>query len=1013
MKRWISMLLAFIMVFTSTFGFAENSLRLPANLKVIADEAFRGSDSLTIADVPYGTESIEDLAFADSALERIYIPGTVSSIARNAFSGTSAVIASPASSYAHTYAEELGLSWEDCGNHYGTEIFNAALDILGSGETIENPTISSEETLSTDGITDPEMLAQIEEYNALVLEMQALIDEYNDTSSLSEALAPLEALYADLSFSESGGSVAFSLGSSQLVMDSSLQQHFQSGGSITDSVLSEDGNSVSLFAGSTEYVLHQAGDTLYLSAADAARAYPAVYSRSASSSDSRLTRLRNAAETISQFCSAFSIWIEMQRDATEEIVTSNQRCLEKSKNLNIDELTESYTKRATRLENKLNNLTRLSGAISALSIPGQISSLNKLFDSWADILLIRAHQHPTENDLSQAARKTADKLNDEISRLAYLYYIDGLSSIAGLITSVAAIASVVATFTPLPPPLTATLAALTAGSAAVAATSFVLGLGLSALENNLYLSVFDLDSTLHTTVSGTVYDADTRMPLQYVSVLSPISEAVTDANGHYEIYLQPGTYPLYFRLDGYQTQEITVTLESGDTLQKDIELSLPKVTLTGVVRDADTYETLPNVAIVCGYEMTLSNYDGSYSIELPIGPQTLSFYRDGYWDLTISLVLEEGRDAYRNIWMDMDRPTPTPMPTATPTPRPTPDKNATPADCFDYEYNSTGLTITDYFGDYTDVVIPSYIEDSWGDVEPVTQIGDWAFEDNTSITSVVLPNTVTHIGEAAFESCTSLRSIYIPDSVTSLGAEAFYGCLALENIIIPDSVTSIGSDAFRGCISLTSISIPDSVTSLGWYAFSECTSLRTATLPDTLTSIPTGLFYNCESLTHFTIPKGVTSIRYKAFESCDSLTRITIPHGVTDIGMYAFGYCQNLTSVSIPNSVTSIQPWAFTRTKSLKGVLIPSSVTYLGEAAFLCSGLTSVVIPGSIKTIYEATFELCGLTSVVISSGVTQIRRNAFTGNYLEYVVLPLSVTSVQEEAFDGEVAFDREVEFY
>ncbi|MBR3795078.1 MAG: leucine-rich repeat protein [Clostridia bacterium] len=1006
MKRWISMLLAFVMVFTSTFGFAENSLRLPANLKVIADEAFRGSSSLTVADVPYGTESIEDLAFADSALERIYIPGTVSSIAGNAFSGTSAVIASPASSYAHTYAEELGLSWEDCGNHYGTEIFNAALDILGSGETIENPTISSEETLSTDGITDPEMLAQIEEYNALVLEMQALIDEYNDTSSLSEALAPLEALYADLSFSESGGSVAFSLGSSQLVMDSSLQQHFQSGGSITDSVLSEDGNSVSLFAGSTEYVLHQAGDTLYLSAADAARAYPAVYSRSASSSDSRLTKLRNAAETISQFRSAFSIWIEMQRDATEEIVTSNQRCLEKSKKLNIDELTEAYTKRATRLEDKLNNLTRLSGMISALSIPGQISRLNKLFDSWADILLIRAHQHPTENDLSQAARKTADKLNDEISRLAYLYYIDGLSSIAGLITSVAAIASAVATFVPLPPPLTATLAALTAGSAAVAATSFVLGLGLSALENNLYLSVFDLDSTLHTTVSGTVYDADTRMPLQYVSVFSPTSEALTDANGHYEIYLQPGTYPLYYRLDGYQTQEISVTLESGDTLQKDIELSLPKVTLTGVVRDADTYETLPNVTIVCGYEMTLSNYDGSYSIELPVGPQTLSFYLDGYWDLTISLVLEEGRDAYKNVWMDMDRPTPTPRPTATPTPMPTPDKNATPADCFDYRYGSSGLIITDYFGDYTDVVIPSYIEDGPGYVYPVTGIDDCVFWSNKTITSIIIPDTVTYIGEEAFAYCSALTSVFIPGSVTTLAAGAFHQCAALRNITIPDSVTSIGDSAFYGCESLTSISIPDSVTSLGNYAFSECSSLRTATLPDTFTIIPAGLFYGCESLTSFTIPKRVTWICSEAFQGCNSLTSITIPHGVTDIGSYAFGWCMNLTSISIPNSVTYIGEFAFTYTRSLKSVTIPSSVTHLGQAAFLCSKLTSVVIPSSITHIREATFELCGMKSVVIPYGVTRIERDAFTGNYLEKVHIPSSVTYLDDEAFDDEVEF-------
>ncbi|MBR3868079.1 MAG: leucine-rich repeat protein [Clostridia bacterium] len=67
----------------------------------------------------------------------------------------------------------------------------------------------------------------------------------------------------------------------------------------------------------------------------------------------------------------------------------------------------------------------------------------------------------------------------------------------------------------------------------------------------------------------------------------------------------------------------------------------------------------------------------------------------------------------------------------------------------------------------------------------------------------------------------------IPVSVTSIGEEAFSDCKSLTSITISDSVTSIGEEAFSDCESLTSITISDSVTSIGEYAFNKCNNLNT------------------------------------------------------------------------------------------------------------------------------------------------------------------------------------------
>ena len=75
---------------------------------------------------------------------------------------------------------------------------------------------------------------------------------------------------------------------------------------------------------------------------------------------------------------------------------------------------------------------------------------------------------------------------------------------------------------------------------------------------------------------------------------------------------------------------------------------------------------------------------------------------------------------------------------------------------------------------------------------------------------VIIPDGVTAIGQTAFGNCSSLTSVEIPESVTSIWYGAFWGCSSLTSIVIPESVTSIRDEAFYGCSSLALVVSPDS-----------------------------------------------------------------------------------------------------------------------------------------------------------------------------------------------------------
>ena len=314
-------------------------------------------------------------------------------------------------------------------------------------------------------------------------------------------------------------------------------------------------------------------------------------------------------------------------------------------------------------------------------------------------------------------------------------------------------------------------------------------------------------------------------------------------------------------------------------------------------------------------------------------------------------------------------------------------------------------------------------------------ICDNAFSGCSSLTSIVISNSVVIIGDSAFRYCSSLSKIVISDGVTRIGDWAFSFCNSLLNIAIPDSVTSIGDGAFFACTSLPNIVIPDSVTSIGKQAFSNCAFLSNIVIPDSVTSIGDDVFRDCSSLSSIVIPNSVTSIGDEAFMHCSSLLNIVIPDSVTNIGDYAFAQCCSLTSIDIPDSVTSIGNGVFCECLALEYIFIPKSVICLkGNPFFGWNGkleclspnfmyecdilfnkdkseiisfrnqeIESYIIPNSVKSIGDSAFAgCCSLVSIVISDSVTSIGKEAFCDcRSLSKIIIPESVKSIGDSAFE------------
>jgi len=175
-------------------------------------------------------------------------------------------------------------------------------------------------------------------------------------------------------------------------------------------------------------------------------------------------------------------------------------------------------------------------------------------------------------------------------------------------------------------------------------------------------------------------------------------------------------------------------------------------------------------------------------------------------------------------------------------------------------------------------------------------VGSYSVATSCSVGAETIPETyndgthgvlyVTSIGQQAFDNCITLTSITIPATISSIGAYAFRNCtnLTTVNCFATFLVGNLGT--FKNCTNLTNIDT--SRFKLGTDIYYGCSNLKNVIINPIETTIPPSAFGGCSSIINITIPNKIVSILQAAFAGCSNLIRINFLGNAPTIGELCF-----------------------------------------------------------------------------------------------------------------------------
>ncbi len=307
------------------------------------------------------------------------------------------------------------------------------------------------------------------------------------------------------------------------------------------------------------------------------------------------------------------------------------------------------------------------------------------------------------------------------------------------------------------------------------------------------------------------------------------------------------------------------------------------------------------------------------------------------------------------------------------------------------------------------------------DLCKITSMGTGAFQ-KTSISHIVIPNSVTRLDTQAFAQMGSLTQILFENGsmLSTIPSNCFNACSNLSTLTLPESIREIGSNAFRNS-GLSELDLSNLDTSEGAplllqeYAFSKMLSNTTITLPgnleiagslsdislkiilkdtqslmirksstDSLTfSVTESNFWIDDNFSNWdNLLSKYPSAKLEMLDESNNLMTVVIKENV-------LLKCLSRERIEIPNTVTSIGASAFKNcfTDTPVSIEIPSGVTSIGSNAFQgCTKLYQLTFAegSQLQTIGDYAFSGCFVngtrSSIEIPSSVTSIGSNAFQG---------------------------------
>lgn len=340
---------------------------------------------------------------------------------------------------------------------------------------------------------------------------------------------------------------------------------------------------------------------------------------------------------------------------------------------------------------------------------------------------------------------------------------------------------------------------------------------------------------------------------------------------------------------------------------------------------------------------------------------------------------------------------------------------------YNYTYDKKGAIVTyrdlqnnTYTGD---VNIPAQV--SYGmNTMTVKGIGDHAFFNCQTITSVTLHEGITYIEDQAFSHCYAMKSITLPQSLTRISDYAFEYCEDMTSFTIPKGVTQIGNSVFYDCLSISAYEVEEGntqYTSVDGVLYLSDKSVLVQypaaktdpeyTIAEEVKSIPDVAFSPAPYLEKVNIGANVGRIEPLTFSECAAMCEFEVSPDNAALcsidgvlfdkeakRLLQYPVANSATEYTLPNTVESIADGAMMGSRHITTLTLPESLSTIGEVAFSgCSGIKRVIsqnpTPPSVSTFLSsgAAFDdivYATATLYVNESAIEAYRNHAVWGKF-------------------------------